>query len=356
MQAAEQQLANQRASLQDQLFQLTASAADKQQAILDKLADAESQRIQKQIWEAEARIQAEKEASDSAVRAAQEAADKKKQVESEAYNLETKRLQLLGDTKTLRERELALVDPANQAAQKQIWAIEDKIEADKIAAAAAEEAARAQAQAAEEAARAAQQIKDAWKSITDSIFEEVARIRGLVAGQGPSSLAKAQSAFDSATTRALNGDQEAAKSLPELSRALLDIAGEQARSMIELRRIQMLTAASLEATGTRINTNYGLAIPAYADGGNYNGGIALVGENGPELINFNSSGRVYDAKTTAGMMGSGSNLEALVEKLNANIEGLRYEVRAGVTHTSKVAKILERVTPDGDAIATRDVV
>ena len=345
LKVAEDKLIAQRQSLQDQLFQLTASAADKQQAILDKLADAESQRIQKQIWEVEA-----------SQKAAAEAADKKKQVESEAYNLETKRLQLLGDTKTLRERELALVDPANREAQKQIWAIEDKIEADKIAAQAAEEAARAQAQAAEEAARAAQQIKDAWKSITDSIFEEVARIRGLVAGEGPNSLAQAQSAFDSATARALNGDQEAAKSLPELSRALLDIAGEQARSMIELRRIQMLTAASLEATGTRINTNYGLAIPAYADGGNYAGGVALVGENGPELINFNSSGRVYDAKTTAGMLGSGSNLEALVEKLNANIEGLRYEVRAGVTHTSKVAKILERVTPDGDAVATRTVV
>lgn len=339
--AANDALIAQRTKLSDQLFQLQSSEYDKQQKILADLKDSQSAAIQQQIWDVEAKQKKEAEA-----------ADKKKQLEQSAYDLETQKLQLLGDTKTLRERELALLDPSLKAAKLEIWAIQDKIEADKIAAQAAEEAARAQQQAAEEAARAAQQIKDAWKSITDSIFEEVARIRGLVTGSGSNSLAQSQANFDSASSRALAGDQEAAKSLPELSRVLLEVAGEQARSLVDLRRIQMLTAANLESVGTRINGMYGIPIPAYADGGNYAGGIALVGEQGPELINFNSGGRVYDARTSAAMMGN-SNLEALVEKLNANIEGLRYEVRANVTHTSKVAKILERVSPEGDAIVVK---
>ena len=78
--------------------------------------------------------------------------------------------------------------------------------------------------------------------------------------------------------------------------------------------------------------------------------MALVGEQGPELINFNSAGRIYNASTTASML-SNETLVSLVQRLNDNIENLRYEVRADVQHNAKTAKILDRVVKDGENIS-----
>jgi len=43
---------------------------------------------------------------------------------------------------------------------------------------------------------------------------------------------------------------------------------------------------------------------AFASGGDYSGGLALVGEEGPELINFNRGGRIYNARDTQNMLAS----------------------------------------------------
>lgn len=45
-------------------------------------------------------------------------------------------------------------------------------------------------------------------------------------------------------------------------------------------------------------------IPAFASGGSYLGGLALVGEHGPEVIDFNRPGQVFNARETAGMLSS----------------------------------------------------
>jgi SLT domain-containing protein len=62
-------------------------------------------------------------------------------------------------------------------------------------------------------------------------------------------------------------------------------------------------------------------IPAYAKGGVYSGGLALVGEDGPELINFNSGGYVHTASQTRGLMDQTGVVE-LLEKMNSRIERL----------------------------------
>jgi hypothetical protein len=126
----------------------------------------------------------------------------------------------------------------------------------------------AAASAAQASAAAAQQLKSAWQSVTDSIFSEVARIRGLM-GTPQQSYASAQSAFAIATAQARAGDQDAAKALPGLSQALLSLAATQAASMVELRRIQGQTAASLELTGTGAARNYGLKLPSFDVGTDY---------------------------------------------------------------------------------------
>lgn len=56
-------------------------------------------------------------------------------------------------------------------------------------------------------------------------------------------------------------------------------------------------------------------IPAFASGGNYAGGLALVGERGPEVIDFNRPGYVYNARETAGML-SGADLSGVMSLLS----------------------------------------
>ena len=207
------------------------------------------------------------------------------------------------------------------------------------------------AEIADASTSATEALKSAWQGVTDSIFEEVKRIRGLTTGAGNESLASAQAKFSIASAQATAGDKAAAESLPELSRNLLEIAGVQAATMVELRRIQLLTANSLQATGTTIAQDRGLVIPPFADGGLYQGGLALVGEKGPELINFNSPGQITNASTTAGILNGGSGLQDLVIKLNNNIEGLRYEMRADVSHNANTSKLLTRLVQDGETLS-----
>lgn len=92
-----------------------------------------------------------------------------------------------------------------------------------------------------------------------------------------------------------------------------------------------------------------VSIPGFASGGSYPGGLALVGEQGPELINFNSSGTVHTASQTANLLNNEGVVHA-INALNENISMLRAEVRADVSHNAKTAKLLDRVIPEGDAV------
>jgi hypothetical protein len=95
-------------------------------------------------------------------------------------------------------------------------------------------------------------------------------------------------------------------------------------------------------------------IPAFAKGGNYAGGLALVGEEGPELINFKAPGMVYNAKQTQAIMGGGQDLVALerqLERIAKEIAQLRAEQRVGMgaitLHTSKFADQFDDVVNGG---------
>ena len=87
------------------------------------------------------------------------------------------------------------------------------------------------------------------------------------------------------------------------------------------------------------------------------GGLALVGERGPELINFDQPGQVYTAPQTrsifgAGRGGGGDNgeLVAEVRALRAEVANLRIEARATAVNTGGINKLLKRVTPDGNSL------
>jgi hypothetical protein len=116
------------------------------------------------------------------------------------------------------------------------------------------------------------------------------------------------------------------------------------------------TISDLEALSGHYQSDWrkaaaSVGIPAFADGGSYRGGLALVGEEGPELINFSNPGQVYTAKQTASMLsGESSEVVAELKAVRGEIIMLRAEVRADVSHNAKTAKLLDRVIPDGNSI------
>ena len=96
-------------------------------------------------------------------------------------------------------------------------------------------------------------------------------------------------------------------------------------------------------------------LPTFARGGLALPGWAMVGEQGPELVNFSRPGRVYTAADTRTLLSGDDG--ALLEELRAlreELAHLRAETRATARHTSKTASLLERAMPDGDALAVRE--
>lgn len=87
-----------------------------------------------------------------------------------------------------------------------------------------------------------------------------------------------------------------------------------------------------------------------ASGGQYNGGMALVGENGPELINLNSSGRVYNTSQSASMIGG--EVAGEIRALREEVSLLRYEARSTAVNTSKIARLQDNWDVRGLTVKT----
>ncbi|SFK44709.1 hypothetical protein SAMN03159338_4280 [Sphingomonas sp. NFR04] len=238
---------------------------------------------------------------------------------SERQDLERQLLELQGKTDEIRKLDLAKLDASNRALQLQIYAIQD----------------------AQEAAKAADELRQAWSAVGDSITDEIKRIRGLSDATGSNTFASLLGQFNAATAAARGGDQEAAKSLPQLSQALLSAAADAATSRQELDRVQAQTAASLQQTYDAI-TAFGAAASAQADTARLNAAATAQAAAGGSA-NDNAAA-ISTLRTT---------LEALIEK----VELLRTENNAGnagiISRGERAARVLENVTQQsgGDAIS-----
>ncbi len=91
-------------------------------------------------------------------------------------------------------------------------------------------------------------------------------------------------------------------------------------------------------------------VPRHADGGRYAGGLALVGERGPELINFASPGHVYTAVQTRDMMRGGDNAELIAElrELRARLD----KIERNTAVLPQTHDVIDRVTAGGNAMLT----
>jgi len=249
------------------------------------------------------------------LQASMEGAKSAADIASERQDLQRQLLELQGDTAAIRALDLAKLDASNRALQQQIYAIQD----------------------AQAAATAAKALADAWTSVGDSIMDEVKRIRGLTDAAGGSSFATLQGQFNAATSAARGGDQDAAKSLPALSQALLTAAAEQATSRQELARVQAQTAASLEATYGVVTSlaKRGTASTSAA------GGMAAISAAQPATV----AGPANDDNAAA------------TDALHDEVAQLRTDLVAALapiaSNTGRVARKLDDVTSagGGDAIA-----
>lgn len=211
---------------------------------------------------------------------------------------------------------------------------------------AAEEAAQAQAQAAQEAAQAAQEaaqeLADTFERLGVSIAQEVQRLRGAAAQQGgDAGVAALQAQFALSTAAARAGDTDALERLPQLSQAVEAAAADQVRTAQELVSLRLFLAESMGQTMQAL----GLEVPALATGTNFvpQDMLAMLHEGEavvPRAFNPAAGGA---APGSAGVDSSG--VAAFVQELR----GLRAEVRSGVEHGAKTARILDRVARDGNA-------
>lgn len=196
---------------------------------------------------------------------------------------------------------------------------------------------------------AAASIANAWQAITDSIWGEVKRIRGLLEGSGQDAFAAAQARFTIATAQARAGDQDAAKALPQLSQALLALADTNVGTLLELKRIQGQTAASLTETNAGISGKYGTTIPSFDVGTNYvpRDMLAMIHE-GEAIIP-----RAYNPTANGGGNSNAETANAL-RRMADRLDAIEANTRAGAQHGGKTARLIERVMPDGDAIQMRE--
>ncbi|WP_242115527.1 phage tail length tape measure family protein [Sphingomonas lacusdianchii] len=245
----------------------------------------------------------------SALDGAKSAAD----VIAEREGLQRRLLELDGNTAAIRALDLAKLDASNRALQEQIYAIED----------------------AKAAAEAANELRQAWSSVGDTIADEVKRIRGLDTVGGGASFAAIMGQFNAANLSARGGDIDAAKTLPGLSQALLKVAGEQATSSQELKRIQAQTAATLEATQAAI------------------AGRSAAAATAAILANSANAAAATAPAGTAANDASAATIADLRDELAA----LRRENAAGhaatASNTGKMARVLDDVTAasGGDAFS-----
>jgi hypothetical protein len=82
----------------------------------------------------------------------------------------------------------------------------------------------------------------------------------------------------------------------------------------------------------------------YKEGGFYPGGMAMVGEEGPELINFSRPGQVYTASETQNIMRGGSDSSSEIRQLR---EENRIQTRTMVALQNRMTRLLERWDGDG---------
>lgn len=99
---------------------------------------------------------------------------------------------------------------------------------------------------------------------------------------------------------------------------------------------------SIQGAFERYGNNY-FGLPQFAEGGDFGGGLRIVGENGPELEATGSS-RIYNASQTAEILSGGSNVADQIANLRSEMKTSLYAI---AKNTGKTTDQLQRWDGDG---------
>lgn len=106
---------------------------------------------------------------------------------------------------------------------------------------------------------------------------------------------------------------------------------------------------SAESATTQQSANdylHSLGVPGYARGGDFGGGLRLVGENGPEL-EVTGPSRIYNAQQTAALLGCGAATAEEVRGLRTELASLKDYFYRIAKNTQRSSSFLERWDYDG---------
>jgi hypothetical protein len=163
--------------------------------------------------------------------------------------------------------------------------------------------------------------------------------------------AEAKTQFESTYALALTGDKDAMNKVTSSANTLLDLGKSLYASSDEYSNLfnyisEKLSSAEISALASvdvaqlqlnaldssvsllseiAANTAATAGITAHAAGG-YASGWALVGERGPEMVNFSAPAQVYTADQTAGMFAPNTGMAPAIGAMVTEIKQLRQEV------------------------------
>jgi hypothetical protein len=241
---------------------------------------------------------------------------------------------------------LAAMDPALRGATEQLYAVQAAAASQQAAA----DALSGFAQGIQATVDAAKSAIDTFKKFKDSLY---------VGDQSPLSkqdqytVAKAQ--FEAAGPNDLQAAATtfltAAKATDSVIQYAKDFSAVQAALDSAIKGKQGTIAGAGNVAQSFAQALAGAGIGAHANGG-IASGLSLVGERGPELVDFQQPARVYTASQTSGMLGSS---QALVDRLDTLIEqsGLMHDESKKTAKASQsTADTLQRATKGGTALYT----
>jgi phage-related minor tail protein len=174
------------------------------------------------------------------------------------------------------------------------------------------------------------QLEESLKSISDSVINEINRLRGFTSG-GTSSIRGLEQEFNRLTSNARQGGVGSFEKLANVSQLLEETYKATSGSEVEYMLRKAILANSLEQSYNSIKTT-GVTLDSSA---------AIMGPPSLNAPVVNSIGSTMQ-EDSVGMLNA---MQTLINEVSL----LRAEVRADVSHNAKTAKILERVTPDGNS-------
>ena len=148
-------------------------------------------------------------------------------------------------------------------------------------------------------------------------------------------------------------DKLAGKNWKEVYRSLI---GERATDIASaLGFTTKDVEEDLKRNGFRLDK--GRVVPAYARGGYHAGGWALVGEEGPEFVQFERPARIYNTRETQAMMrGGNATTDAALAQLNALLSQLLTQTSGVAVHTGALSSMLGALSANGMGAVRVDVV